>query len=649
MMIFNNKPKEEVSGDDFLDEWNEDNKEVEITKADEDDEVEEELVDPHEKLNNLLFILLILVGAIILIGVAMIMLGKSKSEEIITECIEESEDKAATDKEMQGMLDNLGNIFDYLGKMKETVNSNQATLDSLSGDDANSESVNNLSDKMENLDTEIYNTKENITKLMQLLASEDTPSEKEVAQYCKVISSNLDNIDKDFAEAQKELKALLVSLKNGQDTTKEAISSDLDSKMQILDKEIVTTKSEITKLVTALTSSEKNANEDMDKYYKNIEKAIGDFEKTSDSANSDLKALLDALQSSTDKNQKDTIDKLSQEMSGLNKEIDSTTNNVKDLINTLTNKTDTSSTNLTAYYNDILAEFNQLCVDLDESVEKIGDMLNVLKENEDSIYESLSTDLNNGNERIENYLDESLTGIYAKLDELFTSVASGKRGMSSALATIGSDVPMDGDGEYEILSFQDLLDKTKHSQDIKENDVAAIADNISKDKSVWVEGNYITGNGKDVDDAYSNGYDNGYAEGFAASPKTSGGTIVYTLGHVHTGGTTSSTSRNGCYQSKYESYTYTSTQHSCQTSDGDNGGGIAGTTQFCNICGKTLSYYGGITGDPGSGCYPHQVTGYHWVGYLVCGMNAGDEVRQTSDLSTMTANEKINYATISFE
>lgn len=285
-----------------------------------------------------------------------------------------------------------------------------------------------------------------------------------------------------------------------------------------------------------------------------------------------------------------------------------------------------------------------------------------LKKNLDETRTVLENTMTANNDGLKAYLDEikaelsqRFNKVDADIDSVFQYVASGKRGLASALATIGTSVEMDAEtGDYAIMTFEDIVEKIKHSQDISGTYMVGdeellltgtTPNNISLGAAAWVNGEYIVGNGQDVNNAYEQGYGRGYAEGLE---RANSARVVYTLGHVHTGGTVSSNSRNGCYESRYEQYTYTTTQHSCQTSDGSNGQ-IAGTTQYCNLCGKILSYYGGITGDPGNGCIPHDATGYRWVGYLVCGMNEGDEIRTTSDLSTMTSGEKIVRAEISFD
>ena len=70
------------------------------------------------------------------------------------------------------------------------------------------------------------------------------------------------------------------------------------------------------------------------------------------------------------------------------------------------------------------------------------------------------------------------------------------------------------------------------------------ADNLSLNKVGWVNGNYIIGNGKDVDNAYNKGHSDGYNEGYAAGlSETTNAALQYTY-HEHTG---NENEIGGCY------------------------------------------------------------------------------------------------------
>lgn len=110
-------------------------------------------------------------------------------------------------------------------------------------------------------------------------------------------------------------------------------------------------------------------------------------------------------------------------------------------------------------------------------------------------------------------------------------------GINTYMASDGSithDV-MDNDVAY-YPTFEDLINGISLSQEVE---TETTIDNLSKDKGAWVNGIYITGNGNDVNAAYSQGYIDG------VNYTTENANISYVY-HKHTG--EQSEEGTGCYQ-----------------------------------------------------------------------------------------------------
>lgn len=132
--------------------------------------------------------------------------------------------------------------------------------------------------------------------------------------------------------------------------------------------------------------------------------------------------------------------------------------------------------------------------------------------------------------------------------------------------------------------WADICSAIEHSQDVS---TGTIADNLSKNKGAWVNGKYITGNGNDVNAAYSQGYIDG------VHYTTANANISYVY-HTHAG--EQSGTGTGCYQG-YHSHTDAcySTKYGWDESDaltgwdyGDENNWLT-LTGKCYTCGK--DYY----------------------------------------------------------
>lgn len=271
-------------------------------------------------------------------------------------------------------------------------------------------------------------------------------------------------------------------------------------------------------------------------------------------------------------------------------------------------------------------------------------------------------------------IDQNKSDSDKNLEQVFGYVASGKKGIASALATIGSTQGIDAENnEAKILSFSEIKEIISHSQDISgtyekpggetESLNGACENNLPYGYAAWVNGKYILGNGKDIEDSYQSGYQEGYTEGYGRGhgdgyieglQEIHNAQISYVY-HEHT--TSDGTVRAADYQSlepdgcfthpvyKTVEYTYYDQGCTCSCQEvhwseypdkAPDGTGAGSRTLECDDCNHG-DHRGGVCGS-GAG----QKTGYKQeIDYYVCGCNK-------TDYATDGENATIVSATINF-
>ena len=145
---------------------------------------------------------------------------------------------------------------------------------------------------------------------------------------------------------------------------------------------------------------------------------------------------------------------------------------------------------------------------------------------------------------------QDLNYLADEIDELEDSY---KRTATDSLAVIGQN-PVS-------TLWSDICSAIEHSQDVS---TGTTADNLSKDKGAWVNGEYITGNGADNKTNYNQGYTDGFNKAM------NGASISYVY-HTHT---------DSCY-------TYHSGHH------------------HSDECGTSHWYHDWDCSDDGTGCHGH--------------------------------------------
>lgn len=212
-----------------------------------------------------------------------------------------------------------------------------------------------------------------------------------------------------------------------------------------------------------------------------------------------------------------------------------------------------------------------------------------------------------------------LVKLATEIDELELAYKENTR---DALATVGVYFDSSGNpvhtttGNNVIPTFDALFEGISISQEPQGSDVAVTWDNVSLNKVCYINGEYIKGNGNDVNNAYSKGYNDGvnYATGHANI------TYVY---HVHKNGSGNAVTAEkvyttiapgGCYvaaghthnatgtcATKFTTHTHTD---ACDTGLGshivvtgcprrDEPGAVV---DYCTLCGKEGSAGTGVWG-----------------------------------------------------
>lgn len=142
----------------------------------------------------------------------------------------------------------------------------------------------------------------------------------------------------------------------------------------------------------------------------------------------------------------------------------------------------------------------------------------------------------------------------------------------------------ENDNEY-YPSFSQLLTGIDLSQEVT---TGTTVDNLSKDMGAWVNGEYISGNGNDVNEAYLKGLQEGFDNALEHC------TISYVY-HEHTG---SPNAAGGCYSQRRTNcggslrLTHISSPYPCNDPGHSEGHMHRDYTTQCKNCGKTYVNYG---------------------------------------------------------
>ena len=406
-----------------------------------------------------------------------------------------------------------------------------------------------------------------------------------------IIGENEDEMKVELEHMQEYLKTLesavedsTLTLNTLYDTQGKKDQSQLEEstmKMNQIEERMNAVKENITKLIQIIDSNEEHDNgviyENFTKVYKDVEGLKNDVDKVlndllqDNSVNHEkvltsLKEMENAyssLNKSMENNLTKNIEKMNNEFNisinktndTLNKSItegnDVLSKNIIDSNTSLSKSIADGNTNLSKNIADGNSTLLKSIEDKNSELNKnIVDGNNDVKTYLGSIYDTLNSCL----EALKNSMGGRFDKVDADLESVFQYVANGKRNIASSLVTIGTGMETDAQtGEYIVQTFDSLSDAIVHSQDINgtyEDDVqiynlsGATENNLPKGAAAWVQGQYIKGNGFDIDNAYNNGHQKGYDEGYSDGlAKIYNAKIVYDY-HHHEG---NAGENGGCY------------------------------------------------------------------------------------------------------
>lgn len=422
--------------------------------------------------------------------------GKNKSDNALNNELSES----ILSKDEEQMQVRLEEVQEYLKTLESAVEDSNLTLNTLydSQDEKNKTQLEESEKRMTQIEERLKNIKENVTTLLQTINSNE--------EYdTSVMLDNFSKMYKDVDDLKNDLDDVLNSLIKDNGTNQEKLLSTL--------KEMENSYSTINKnMESSLT--------------KNIEKMSNEFNisinKTNDTITKNITEGNDNLSKSILEGNNSLSKSISEGNNSLSKSISEGNNSLAKSItdgnDSLLNNIKEGNSSLTTYLNEL------------------G---NTLKETLDGL---------------KNTLSGRFDKVDTDLESVFQYVANGKRNIASSLVTIGTVMETDAStGELLVQTFDSLSDAITHSQDISgtyEDSVqiynlsGATENNLPKGIAAWVEGQYIKGNGFDIDNAYNNGHSDGYDEGYSAGlAQLYNAKIVYDY-HHHEG---NSSEYGGCY------------------------------------------------------------------------------------------------------
>lgn len=464
--------------------------------------------DNKEKNNNLVHILALTAILALLICLGIVLLIKaSKKNKSYDQLAGLEESVESNNKE--DMIGRLDEVQKYLEELESSVNEGSLALDTLY-DTRNADQA----EKMEGVIEEVSGVEKELTKIMETVKEMKTSLSDNREYDNDVMYNNFLEVYNKVDELNKQITDVFSSL------------DGLENNNKI---ELITNIENIKKLVESQNQQ-------------NSEKMNTGFTGLNDLISGKMSEVTSLFNSKTTEMNNSLTGKMNAVDSNLTGKLNAVDNSISgklsDVDNSISGKMNAMNTNLEGQLGNVNTSING----------KLDSLINQIEAG----FAGTKTDMTLGLNGLLEAINARFDGVDSSLEQVFQYVASGKRKIASALATIGTDVEKeDGADEYKVLPFDELCVKISHSQDVsgQYNDgnsdaplVGAIEDSISLGKAAWVEGRYIIGNGNDNQAAYNRGYDVGYADGIA---RVYNARIEYTR-HYHTG---SSSSYGGCYTS----------------------------------------------------------------------------------------------------
>ena len=543
----------------------------------------------------------------------------------------------------------------------------------------NTSSLTEYKNEMNDLATEMNN------KLAGINSSINSGMEnvnKNIDTQMTNVNSNIDkqmgdvnsNIDKHMTGVNNNINEKMTGVNNNIDEKMTGVNNNIDEKIggvnSNIDKQMTGVNNNIDEKMTGVNN---NIDEKMTGVNNNIDEKIG-------GVNSNIDKQMSGVNSNIDEKMNGVNSNIDEKMTGVNNNIDEKMNGVN---NNIDEKIGGVNSNIDKQMSGVNSNIDKQMTNVNSNIDKqMSNVNSNIDKQMGNVTNNINTQMTNVNGNIDglkSYVKQEVSGVNTKLDSVFTSVSNGKGDMASALLTYGVNVKRDAKFQ-EFTSAINALGQQKNAADAAigimnqagnltadkimagssvtrkttsinggkyttqdvvitgtaTSDANAVADNISSGKTAYINGKKVTGNGKDVNDAYNKGHDEGVREG--KSSALTNVEIVYTIGHTHTG---NPNEYGGCYTAEAGSVVVGYELHDCQPTDHYD---VDSQYYECVKCGFGFYPAANPQLDPnlGSGaCLPLTKTIYT----LGCGQEEGQYIR-TSDSSDCGQSEKVVSAEV---
>lgn len=364
------------------------------------------------------------------------------------------------------------------------------------------EDMADLMEELNVLHNQIAATQGELTDILNIMEENDSERQQEVREMFADTKNYLAFIEETFTDAHAKLQDIIIKFKE----MEEANHAETLNVLQVM---------------------ENDMQETTENGFQNLTETMNSFETS-------LNSTLDTMQENIFSSFSSTNSKMESSFQSMNENIE---NKFSETNGKMENNFQTANETLNQNFQDVKESLSQNFTDLDSSItNKNNEMVQNINSNIDEKVTNLTATINNYNESNGDNLEELKRYFNEQLQQFFTSVSNGKAELASALLTRGIDLGK------EDATFEEICDGIMRSPSVdyfaeEKGITAATADNISKDKGAWVNGELIIGNGADNQAFYNQGYSDGLNKAL------NGARISYVY-HQHTG---NSTSGGGCY------------------------------------------------------------------------------------------------------
>lgn len=407
-------------------------------------------------------------------------------------------------------------------------------------------------------------------KLAEMTESCRAEEQKAHQEQNALLEEAADRLEELLASYTENICRLIESEGEGMQVFIDERVGFLSGQLEELHQQIEGTKADVEGILTSMESKEEVGKEEIKAAFELVESSLSLIQEKYMTTQEEVKSLLLELKQAEDENHSELVAVLGQMETDMEER-------GQNSVSLLMESMDQLNKSYSASFDSLKSEMTNNFQDIDAGM---NEQFHILNENLSSQYESLSVIVNDSDDTLRQYLENSFAGIDNKLQSVFTYVSDGKRLLASALLTKGVSC-------REDATFMEIYQAILNIPQQTVIDVEKLPGTIS------YEYHYHT-------DADGN---SPHAERVSGA----GGCYTIPIYHVHTG----SSAGGGCYiKAVYHShdsscYTY-GLIHECHTvktnSHGTDEIGRAWYT-WTYSCGAT------VTGTSGDGYHGHNTYG----------------------------------------